>query len=93
MRPLCVAAALLLLGFSADAQDRRFGGYPCTIDCSGHSAGADWARRRAVESPADCPPGHSRSFQEGCIAAARGRSQSSERDDDGEAIAPVRRRR
>lgn len=39
------AVFLYLLGFvfflsaAAEAQDRTFGGYDCTDDCSGHKAG------------------------------------------------------
>jgi len=31
---------------SVEAQGRTFGGYKCTLDCSGHSAGYEWAERR-----------------------------------------------
>ena len=38
---------------------------PCTIDCSGHEAGYEWAERNEVEDPSDCG-GRSQSFIEGC---------------------------
>ena len=37
--------------------------YGCTIDCSGHDAGFEWARDRELE---DCWGGRSQSFAEGC---------------------------
>ena len=54
----------------AQAQRRiAFHGYPCTVDCSGHEAGYQWAERRGLEDPADCG-GNSQSFIEGCEAYA-----------------------
>lgn len=55
-------------------------GYPCTIDCSGHQAGYDWARRKDIDDPAICS-GNSQSFIEGCQAAAE--QAASAHDDDG----------
>ena len=46
-------------------------GYPCTVDCSGHEAGYNWAKRKGITDPANCT-GHSLSFIEGCRAAASG---------------------
>jgi|GEM_PF-4218481 hypothetical protein len=47
----------------------NFHGYPCTVDCSGHKAGYDWAKRKGITDPSQCT-GKSRSFIEGCWAAA-----------------------
>ena len=44
-----------------------FRDYACTQNCSGHVAGYNWARKKAIKSAADCN-GHSQSFKEGCIA-------------------------
>jgi len=44
-------------------------GYPCTVDCSGHDAGYDWAKGKGITDPAQCS-GNSLSFIEGCRAAA-----------------------
>src|SRR5690606_39170545 len=47
-----------------------FKGYECTVDCSGHEAGYEWAQDRGIEHPDDCG-GNSISFIEGCEAYAR----------------------
>lgn len=44
-----------------------FRGYECTVDCSGHEAGYEWAEENFVDDPDDCV-GNSFSFEEGCIA-------------------------
>ena len=46
-------------------------GYECTVDCSGHNRGYDWAKGEGIIDPSDCS-GHSLSFIEGCRAAATG---------------------
>lgn len=46
-----------------------FSGDGCTEDCSGHSAGYDWAAQRGIDDPDDCG-GNSWSFEEGCRAYA-----------------------
>lgn len=46
-----------------------FGGYPCTIDCSGHEAGYAWAEQKGIDDPDNCG-GRSQSFIEGCMAYA-----------------------
>lgn len=47
--------------------------YPCTKDCSGHQAGDQWAQRRGIKNPAQCPLGKSNSWWEGCKSEAEGR--------------------
>lgn len=47
----------------------KFHGYPCTEDCSGHTAGFDWAEEHGITDPGDCG-GKSESFIEGCRAYA-----------------------
>jgi hypothetical protein len=44
-----------------------FHGYACTIDCSGHEAGYQWASDRGIADEDDCT-GNSKSFIEGCKA-------------------------
>ena len=39
----------------------------CTGDCSGHSAGFEWAKENAAGDPSMCS-GNSNSFVEGCEA-------------------------
>jgi hypothetical protein len=46
-------------------EELTFKGYPCTIDCSGHRAGYDYATRWGLDSN-ECPYGASNSFWEGC---------------------------
>lgn len=41
----------------------------CTIDCSGHDAGFEWARDNEITDSFDCG-GNSQSFIEGCEAYA-----------------------
>jgi hypothetical protein len=44
-----------------------FRGDTCTVDCSGHQAGYDWAERRNIDDEDNCG-GNSESFIEGCKA-------------------------
>lgn len=52
-------------------QPQLFHGYFCTVDCSGHIAGYNWAIEHGLSDPYECPidPHNSRSFTEGCWAA------------------------
>jgi hypothetical protein len=68
----------LLLPSAASAQG-YFREYPCTVDCSGHEAGYEWAERKGIEDADDCG-GNSDSFIEGCRAWAE--EQTEERDTD-----------
>ncbi len=43
----------------------RFNGYTCTVDCSGHEAGYNWAEEKGIDDTSDCG-GNSNSFIEGC---------------------------
>jgi hypothetical protein len=42
-----------------------FKGYRCTVDCSGHEAGYEWASSNDIDDIDDCV-GKSNSFIEGC---------------------------
>ena len=44
-----------------------FHGYDCTVDCSGHEAGYEWAEDNDINDVYDCD-GNSDSFNEGCEA-------------------------
>src|SRR5258708_31703006 len=59
-----------------------FRGYECTVDCSGHEAGYQWAEDNGIDDPDDCG-GNSESFIEGCRAYAE-EQQGDSRDDDGD---------
>lgn len=46
--------------------DLEFNGYPCTVDCSGHEAGFDWAEEKGItQDDVDNYSGNSDSFREG----------------------------
>jgi hypothetical protein len=70
----------------AKSQDRTFGGYDCTDECQGHSAGYKWAERKGITDEANCPFGNSRSFHEGCIAYTEDPTRDPDEDDDGNPI-------
>ena len=58
----------------------EYEGDGCTVDCSGHDAGYEWAADHGIEFEDDCG-GKSWSFNEGCRAYAReyaGEGESSE---------------
>jgi hypothetical protein len=58
-----------------------FHGYDCTIDCSGHEAGYEWAEEHDIMDPSDCS-GNSQSFIEGCQAYAEEQGVLDRDDDD-----------
>ncbi len=68
------------------AQDRTFGDFDCTDDCSGHSAGYKWAERHSIEDEGNCPEGNSQSFHEGCVAYTRDPSLDPDSDNEGHAV-------
>lgn len=61
-------------GEEAAAASTGFMGYPCTVDCSGHEAGYQWAEDNGIDDPSDCG-GNSNSFIEGCEAYAEEQSE------------------
>jgi hypothetical protein len=73
---LAAFVAALSLGLSV-ATAQTFHGYPCTVDCSGHEAGYEWADRKGIEDPDDCG-GNSNSFIEGCQAWAEEQQEQNE---------------
>lgn len=58
-------------------------GYPCTVDCSGHEAGYEWAEEKGIDDPDDCG-GNSDSFIEGCQAYAKEQQTAMEEATDNE---------
>ena len=58
-----------------------FHGYPCTFDCSGHTAGYEWAEEKGIEDSDDCG-GNSQSFIEGCKAYAEATAEASAEEDE-----------
>jgi hypothetical protein len=86
MRAYTIAIAIvpwLVFANFARAQDRTFGDFDCTEDCSGHAAGYSWAEKHSIDDESDCPQGNSQSFHEGCIAYSRDPSRGADEDDDG----------
>jgi hypothetical protein len=79
-QPVPAAAAPVVPGAAERSTHRSrrapgadtFHGYVCTIDCSGHEAGYNWAEEHGVTDPDECPidPHDSHSFTEGCWAFA-----------------------
>ena len=57
-----------------------FHGYDCTVDCSGHEAGYEWAEEHDITDASGCS-GNSQSFVEGCQAYAE---EQGGVDDDGD---------
>jgi hypothetical protein len=86
MRIYCAVAVLVLTMAPARAQDRTFGDFECTDDCSGHAAGFKWAEKHSIDDEADCPQGNSQSFHEGCIAYTRDPSMDPDADDQGHQV-------
>lgn len=51
--------------------------HECTVDCSGHQAGYDWAETKDITDPDDCV-GNSQSFIEGCQEYAEEHAEENE---------------
>jgi hypothetical protein len=49
MKAILLASAMTL-AVVGSAQTATFGGYECTIDCSGHKAGYEWAEAKDIVS-------------------------------------------
>jgi hypothetical protein len=80
MRKIAASVFALAVVLSRVAAAEDFHGYPCTIDCSGHEAGYDWAQENDITDPSDCG-GNSNSFIEGCEAWAEEQQDGSEDTD------------
>jgi len=88
MRATKLAFALLsaiALTVVARGQDRTFGDFDCTQDCSGHSAGYGWADKHGIDDESECPDGNSQSFHEGCVAYTRNPNMGANQDADSRA--------
>ncbi len=88
-KALIAIAAFALLTTAAVA--RTFGGYECTVDCSGHKAGYEWAEAKGIQDELECDeildtaPNRT-SFYEGCMAYVEDPSRGADKDDDGDDI-------
>lgn len=58
----------------------QFNGYPCTVNCSGHEAGYEWAEEHGIDDSDDCD-GKSESFIEGCRSYVEEQSSNSDEDE------------
>jgi hypothetical protein len=86
---------VLFVGFFlvaiSPAAAREFGGYQCTVDCSGHKAGYEWAEAQDIQTEEQCEivlrryPNRN-SFYEGCLVYVEDPGRGSDEDDDGEPI-------
>lgn len=84
-------AIFAFLAFATTSHAREFGGYECTIDCSGHKAGYDWAEQRDITDELDCEAilrrwPNRNSFYEGCLVYVEDPNRGSDLDDDGDEI-------
>ena len=65
---------------STSTSDLRFHGYDCTVDCSGHEAGYQWAEEHDIDDEDNCG-GNSDSFIEGCKAYVHEQEMGTTDDD------------
>jgi len=86
------AIGVFLMGWVNPASaNQTFGGYDCTVDCSGHKAGYEWAEAKTVTDASICEqiilrqPNRT-SFYEGCLAYVDDPYRGSDEDDDGDTI-------
>jgi hypothetical protein len=81
------ATVVAVIGLSAPANAREFGGHECTDDCSGHVAGYRWAEAKNITNESDCPlNGNATSFYEGCLVYVEDPDRGADEDDDGDPI-------
>ena len=87
-----IIGAVTIFAFLATAAvARTFGGYECTLDCSGHKAGYEWAEGKGITDERQCAqilvtaPNRT-SFYEGCLTYVEDPSRGTDEDDDGDEI-------
>lgn len=64
---LSLSKQLPLISYIEHREQISFKGYSCTVDCSGHKAGYEWASSNYISDKNNCS-GNNRSFIEGCWA-------------------------
>jgi hypothetical protein len=89
MRRILIVGVIIFAATPSIA--RTFGGYECTVDCSGHKAGYEWAEARGITDEARCEAILRRwpkrnSFYEGCLAYVEDPARGADEDDDGDDI-------
>ena len=90
MRKLLIGGALFIFA-TTPCLARTFGGYECTVDCSGHKAGYEWAEAKNISDEKSCETILQRSpnrnsFYEGCLAYVEDPARGADEDDDGDDI-------
>jgi len=90
MKSILLAGAMTL-AIVGNVQAATFSGYECTMDCSGHKAGYEWAKTKDILSETECEaivrraPNRT-SFYEGCLAYVEDPFRGADEDDDGNDI-------
>ena len=91
MRRTVLATVAVLAVLVTVAAARTFGGYECTVNCSGHKAGYKWAEAKGITDEEQCEeilitaPNRT-SFYEGCMAYVEDPNRGADEDDDGDHI-------
>lgn len=75
------SGAIPATDIAASSAPLMFHGYPCTVDCSGHDAGYQWAEDHSIDDEDDCG-GKSESFIEGCKAYVHENADDTSSSDD-----------
>jgi hypothetical protein len=87
MRGTALISVTILVFSITPSAAQTFRGYECTVDCSGHEAGYDWAEAKGITDEDQCEDilitaPNSTSFYEGCMAYVEGSSRGADDDDD-----------
>jgi hypothetical protein len=85
-----LVGAMIIISM-APAAARTFGNYECTVDCSGHKAGYQWAETQDITAEGDCEAilrrwPNRNSFYEGCLVYVEEPSRGADEDDNGDDI-------
>ena len=86
MRKLLIGGMLFIFA-TTPCLARSFGGYECTVDCSGHKAGYEWAEAKDISDEESCEAilrrsPNRNSFYEGCLAYVEDPARGADDDDD-----------
>jgi hypothetical protein len=90
MRKVLIGGVLFIFA-TTPSLARSFGGYECTVDCSGHKAGYEWAEAKDISDEESCEAilrrwPNQNSFYEGCLAYVEDPARGADEDDDGDEI-------
>jgi hypothetical protein len=89
MKRLLLISVFLM--FAGTSFARTFGDYECTVDCSGHKAGYEWAEAKGIVDASECEDillrsPNRNSFYEGCLVYVEDPTRGADEDDDGDEI-------